>query len=326
MRRREFVALLGGTVTWSVASRAQQPEQMRRIGLLMNRTVDDAEGQAALAAFQEGLQQMGWGDGRNVRFDIRWGINDVERDRRDAAELVGLSPDVILTGGSVGATALQRISRNLPVVFVGVTDPVGAGLVDTLARPGGNVTGFMLLEYSSSGKWLELLKQIAPQLTRAAVFRDPANPSGIAQYGAIQAAAQPLGVEVNPASVRDPSEIERTIAALARSKSGGLIVTGSALAQHDLIIALAAKYKLPAIYPFRYLVTAGGLMSYGVDLVEQYRRAASYVDRILKGEKPSDLPVQAPTKYELTINLKTAKSLGLSVPQTLLATADKVIE
>jgi putative ABC transport system substrate-binding protein len=329
MRRREFITLLGGAAaTWPLAARAQQSERMRRVGVLMNRTTDDPAGQASVAAFQKSLQQLGWSDGRNVRFDIRWGANDDERDRRDAAELVGLAPDVILAGGTLGVAALQRVARSLPIVFVGVTDPVGAGLVDTLARPGGNVTGFMLFEYSSSGKWLELLKQIAPRLTRAAVLRDSTNPAGIAQFGAIQAAAQSLGVEVSPVSVRDAGEIERAVAAFARSANGGLIVTGSASASvhHDLIVTLAAKYKLPAIYSNRYLVTGGGLISYGVDLVDQYRNAASYVDRILKGEKPADLPVQAPTKYELVINVKTAKALGIDVPTTLLARADEVIE
>ena len=326
MRRREFITLFGGVVAWPRAGLAQQPQQMRRIGLLMNRVADDPEGQATVAAFQEVLQQIGWSDGRNVRFDIRWGTNDVERDRRDAAELIGLAPDVILAGGTPGVTALRRITRNLPIVFVGVTDPVGAGLVDTLARPGGNVTGFMLFEYSSSGKWLELLKQIVPRLTRAGVLRDTANPAGIAQFGAIQAAAQPLGLEVSPVSVSDPGEIERAIATLAKSANGGLIVTGSASARHQLIISLSAKYKLPAVYPFRYMVTGGGLISYGFDLVDQYRRAASYVDRILKGEKAADLPVQAPTKYELVINLKTAKAIGLELPPTLVASADAVIE
>ena len=327
MRRREFISLLGSAAAARPrTARAQQPEQMRRIGLLMNRVADDPEGQATVAAFQEGLQKMGWSDGRNVRFDIRWGTNDVERDRRDAAELIGLVPDVILAGGTPGVTALRRITRNLPIVFVGVTDPVGAGLVDTLARPGGNVTGFMLFEYSSSGKWLELLKQIVPRLTRAGVLRDSTNPAGIAQFGAIQAAAQPLGLEVSPVNVSDAGEIERAIATLAKSANGGLIVTGSASARHQLIIALAAKYKLPAVYPFRYMVTGGGLISYGFDLVDQYRRAASYVDRILKGEKAADLPVQAPTKYELVINLTTAKALGLELPPTLVASADAVIE
>ena len=327
--RREFISAFGGAaVAWPRGVRAQQPEPMRRIGVLMNRAADDPEGQALIAAFQQGLQQMGWSDGRNVRLDTRWGTNDVERDRRDGAELVGLAPDVILAGGTPGAAALQRITRSLPIVFVGVTDPVGAGLVDTLARPGGNVTGFMLFEYSSSGKWLELLKQIAPRVTRVAVLRDSANPAGIAQFGAIQAAAQPLGVEVSPINVRDPGAMERAVAILAGSANGGLIVTGSASAsvQHDLIIALAAKYKLPAVYAYSYMVTSGGLISYGFNLVDQYRRAAGYVDRILKGEKPADLPVQAPTKYELVINLRTAKALGLTVPQGLQASADQVIE
>jgi putative ABC transport system substrate-binding protein len=327
MRRREFIALVGCTAAaWPIAASAQQAEQMRRIGVLMNRTADDPEGQATFAAFQQGLEQLGWSDGRNLRFDTRWGTNDVDRERRDAAELVGLSPEVILAGGTPGVTALQRLTRSLPIVFVGVTDPVGAGLVDSLARPGGNVTGFMLFEYGSSGKWLELLKQIAPQLTRVAVLRDTTNPAGGAQLGAIQAAAQPLGVEVSPVIVRDPSEMEHAVSVFARAANGGLIVTGSALAHHNLIIAFAAKYKLPAIYPYRYVVTSGGLISYGFDLVDQYRHSASYVDRILKGEKPAELPVQAPTKYELAINLKTARALGLTIPSSLLTTADKVIE
>jgi putative ABC transport system substrate-binding protein len=326
MRRREFIAWIGSVSTWPLVAHAQSADRMRRIGVLLNRTVDDPEGQAVIAAFQQAMQQLGWSEGRNVQIDVRWGPNDVERDRRDAVDLVGLGPDVILAGGTLGVATLQRIARSLPIVFVGVTDPVGAGLVDTLARPGGDITGFMLFEYSSSGKWLELLKQIAPRLMRAAVLRDTANPAGLAQFGAIQAAAQPLGVEVSPISVRAPGEIERSVAAFARSANGGLIVTGSALAQHDLIIALAAKYGLPAVYPFRYMVTAGGLISYGPDLVDQYRRAAEYVDRILKGEKPADLPVQAPVKFELVINLKTAKALGLAVPQTLQTSADEVVE
>jgi ABC-type uncharacterized transport system substrate-binding protein len=302
--------------------------RIRRIGVLMNRAADNPAGQATVTAFQQNLRQIGWSEGHNVRFDVRWGANDVDRDRRDAAELVGLAPDVILAGGTPGVVALQRVTRSVPIVFVGVTDPVGAGLVDTLARPRGNITGFMLLEYSSSGKWLELLKQIAPHLTRAAVLRDSTNPAGIAQFGAIQAAAQSLGVEVSPVSVQIPGEIERAAVALARSTNGGLIVTGSASASayYDVIIALAAKYKLPAVYPYRFMITSGGLMSYGADLVDQYRRAAVYIDRILKSEKPADLPVQAPTKYELVINLKTAKALGLEVPAQLLARADEVIE
>ena len=328
MRRREFITLLGSAATWPLAARAQQPEQMRRIGVLMNRAVDNPEGQVAVAAFRQALQQLGWSDGRNIRIDTRWGVNDIDRDRRDAAELVALAPDVILASGTPSVAALQHITRSLPIVFVGVTDPVGAGLVDTLARPGGNVTGFMLLEYSSSGKWLELLKQIAPLVKRVGVLRDTANPAGIAQFGAIQGAAQSLGVEVSPVNVRDAGEIERAVAVFARSANGGLIVTGSASASvhRDLIIALAAKYKLPAVYPNRYMVTDGGLISFGADLIDQYRRAAGYVDRILKGEKSADLPVQAPTKYETVINLKTAKAVGLIVPPSLLTTADEVIE
>ena len=329
MRRREFITLLGGAAaTWPLGARAQQPERMRRIGVLMNRAADNPEGQAAVAAFRQALEQLGWSDGRNVRIDIRWGVNDVERDRRDAAELVALAPDVILASGTLSVAALQHVTSSLPIVFVGVTDPVGAGLVDTLARPGGNVTGFMLLEYSSSGKWLELLTQIAPSVKRVGVLRDTANPAGIAQFGAIQSAAQSLGVEVSPVNVRDAGEIERAVAAFARSANGGLIVTGSASASvhRDLIIALAAKYKLPAVYGNRYMVTDGGLISYGADAIDQYRRAADYVDRILRGEKPADLPVQAPTKFELVINLKTAKALGLTVPPALLARADEVIE
>jgi putative tryptophan/tyrosine transport system substrate-binding protein len=329
MRRRDFLGVLGGAAaTWPLTAQAQQPEQMRRIGVLMNRAADNPEGQAAVAAFRQALQQLGWSDGGNVRIDTRWGANDINRDRRDTAELVALAPDVILASGTPNVAALQQITRSLPIVFVGVTDPVGAGLVDTLARPGGNVTGFMLLEYSSSGKWLELLKQIAPLVNRVGVLRDTANPAGIAQFGAIQGAAQSLGVEVSPVSLRDSGEIERAVAVFARSANGGLIVTGSASASvhRDLIIALAAKHKLPAVYANRYLVTDGGLISFGADLIDQYRRAAGYVDRILKGEKPADLPVQAPTKFETVINLKTAKALGLDVPPSLLAIADEVIE
>jgi putative ABC transport system substrate-binding protein len=330
MRRREFITLLGGAAAtwWPLTAEAQQPEQVRRIGVLMNRVADNPEGQAAVAAFRQALQQLGWSDGRNVRIDTRWGVNDVDRDRRDAAELVALAPDVILASGTPSVAALQHVTRSLPIVFVGVTDPVGAGLVDTLARPGGNVTGFMLLEYSSSGKWLELLKQISPLVKQVGVLRDTANPAGIAQFGVIQSAAQSLGLEVSPVSVRDAGEIERAFVAFARSANAGLIVTGSASssAHRDLIIALAAKHKLPAVYGSRYLVIDGGLISFGADLMDNYRRAAGYVDRILKGEKPADLPVQAPTKYETVINLKTAKALGLTVPPSLLASADEVIE
>jgi putative ABC transport system substrate-binding protein len=326
MRRRDFLALLGSNIT--LPARAQQPEQMRRIGVLMNVAANDPEGQAGIAALRQVLQQLGWGDGRNVRFDIRWGANDSDLDRRYAAELVALAPDVIVASGTLSVAALQHVTRALPIVFVTVSDPVGAGVVDTLARPGGNTTGFMLFEYSLSGKWLALLKEIAPSVTRAAVLRDAVNPAGIAQFGAIQATAQSLGVEVSPISIRDAGEIERAVAAFARSANGGLIVTPSAgvSIHHNLIITLAARYKLPAVYGERSNVSSGGLISYAPDEIDQFRRAAGYVDRILKGEKPADLPVQAPTKYQLVINLKTAKALGISVPPSLLARADEVIE
>src|SRR5215469_15649637 len=329
MKRREFILALGGlTPAWPLAARAQQPGQMRRIGVLMNVAAADPEGQAQVAAFRQALQQLGWNEGRNVGIDTRWGENDVERDRRYAAELLAFAPDVILASGTLSVAALRRVSRTSPIVFVGVSDPVGAGLVDTLARPGGNVTGFMIFEYSLSGKWLELLKEIAPRLMRAAFLRDSANPAGIAQFGAVQAVAQSLGVELRPVDIRDAGEIERSIASFARAANGGLIVTPSASvsAHHDLIVMLAARYKLPAVYTSRRMVIGGGLICYGPDIADQFRQAAGYVDRILKGEKPADLPVQAPTKYELVINLKTAKALGLTVPETLLARADEVIE
>jgi ABC-type uncharacterized transport system substrate-binding protein len=329
MRRREFVTVLGGAAAcWPLGARAQQPEPMRRIGVLMNRAADDLEGQAGGAAFQQGLQQLGWSDGRNVRIDTRWGGDDVERERRYAEELIALAPDIILAAGSMSVTALQHVTRSLPIVFVGVVDPVGTGFVDALARPGGNTTGFMLFEYSLSVKWLELLKQIAPSTTRVAVLRNPANPAAIAEFVTIRSAAQPLGVEVSPINVQDAGEIERAVAAFARSANGGLILTGSAAVSvhRDLIIALAARYKLPAVCANRSNVTGGGLIFYGPDRIDQFRRAAGYVDRILKGEKPGDLPVQAPTKYELVVNLKTAKSLGLTIPDKLLALADEVIE
>jgi putative ABC transport system substrate-binding protein len=329
MRRREFITLMGGAAaTWPLAARAQQPEPMRRIGVLMNRGPDDAEGQALVAAFQQAMQQLGWSDGRNMRIDVRWGANDVERDRKYAAELVALAPDVIVASGTLSATALQNVTRTLPIVFAQIADPVGAGLVDTLARPGGNTTGFMNFEYSLSGKWLELLKEIVPNMRRAAVLRDSGTPAGIGQFSAIQGAAQSLGVELSPVSIRDAAEIERAVAALARSANVGLVVTASASAsaQHDLIVTLAARYKLPAVYSDRFNVTGGGLVSYGPDRFGQFRSAASYVDRILKGEKPADLPVQAPTKYELAVNLKTAKALGLTIPPSVLGRADEVIE
>jgi putative ABC transport system substrate-binding protein len=328
LKRREFVTLLGGAAAWPLAARAQQPERVRRIGVLMNVAAADPEGQAQVAAFLQALQKLGWSEGRNVRIDIRWGENDVERDRRYGTELLAFAPDVILASGTLSVAALRRVTRTSPIVFAGVSDPVGAGLVDTLARPGGNVTGFMIFEYSLSAKWLELLKEIAPRLMRAAFLRDSANPAGIAQFGAVQTVAQSLGVELRPVDTRDAGEIERSIASFARAANGGLIVTPSASvsAHHDLIVTLAARYKLPAVYSSRPMVIGGGLICYGPDIADQFQQAAGYVDRILKGEKPADLPVQAPTKYELVINLKTARGLGLEVPPTLLARADEVIE
>jgi putative ABC transport system substrate-binding protein len=328
VRRRTFISLLGGAVAWPLAARAQQPERVRRIGVLMNVAAADPEGQAQVAAFLQALQQLGWNEGRNVRIDTRWGENDVERDSRYATELLAFAPDVILASGTLSVAALRRVTRTSPIVFAGVSDPVGAGFVDTLARPGGNVTGFMIFEYSLSGKWLELLKEIAPRLMRAAFLRDSANPAGIAQFGAVQAVAQSLGVELRPVDTRDAGEIERSIASFARAANGGLIVTPSASvsAHHDLIVMLAARYKLPAVYTSRPMVIGGGLICYGPDIGDQFRQAAGYVDRILKGEKPADLPVQAPIKYEMVINLKTAKALGLDIPVTVLARADEVIE
>ena len=328
--RRKFIAALGGTaIAWPLAARAQQADRMRRIGVLETRAADDPEGQARLALFRQELQELGWTDGRNVRIDYRWAAADADRSRTYAAELVALAPDVILASASASVAALRQTTRTVPIVFVNIIDPVGAGFVAKLARPGGNATGFTLFEYSLSGKWLELFKEIAPSLTRIAILRDPAQAAGIGQFAAIQAMAPPsFGVELNPIDVRDAGEIERDIAAFARESNGGLIVTASsgAVAHRELIIMLAARHRLPAVYPFRYFVTSGGLISYGPDPTDQYRRAAGYVDRILKGEKAADLPVQAPTKYELTINLKTAKTLGLTVPPSLLARADDVIE
>jgi putative tryptophan/tyrosine transport system substrate-binding protein len=328
MRRREFITLLGGAAAARpLSARAQQEKRMRRIGVLMNTGADDPGGQARVGAFHEALQQLGWTDGHNVRMDVRWGQNDVEHDRKYAAELVALTPDVILAVGTLSVAALQRETRTIPIVFDSVSDPVGAGFVDSLARPGGNTTGFMIYEYGLSGKWLEFLKQIAPWVMRAAVVRNSANPAGVAQFGAIRAMASPLGVDVSPINVRDASEIEAAMATFAQSPNGGLIVTGSASQVYrDLIIRLAAQHRLPAIYSNRDMVAGGGLMSYGPDWLDQFRRGAAYVDRVLKGEKPADLPVQAPVKYELVINLKTAKALSLDVPPTLLAIADEVIE
>jgi putative ABC transport system substrate-binding protein len=328
MRRREFITLLGGAAAWPLAARAQQGERMRRIGALTPLAADDPQSQGRMTAFVQGLQQLGWTDGRNVRIDTRWSAADADRIRRNAAELVALAPDVILATGASTLAPLLQETRAVPMVFVVVTDPVGAGFVESLARPGGNVTGFINFEYGISAKWLELLKQIAPSVTRAAVIRDPAITAGVGQFAAIQSVAPSFGVELKPVNVRDAGEVERAIVDFARSSNGGLIVTGSGLAivHRDLIVTLAARHKLPAVYWDRMLVTGGGLTSYGADIIDQYRRAAAYVDRILKGEKPADLPVQAPTKYELVINLKTAKALGLEVPPMLLARADEVIE
>jgi putative ABC transport system substrate-binding protein len=328
VNRRSFITLLGGAAAWPLAARAQQRERMRRIGVLMNLAADDPEALARLAAFHQGLQEAGWVVGRNLRIDYRWGAGDAELFRRYAAELVALAPDVILaTSGSTVPWLLQA-TRSVPIVFTQTPDPVGAGFVASLAHPGGNITGFTNFDYSIGGKLLELLKEIAPRVTRAAVLRDPRDPAGIGQWGAIQTAAPSFGVELRPVDVRETGEIERGLTAMARGSNGGLIVTGSAPAavHRDLIVTLAARQQLPAIYPFRYFVIQGGLVSYGVDPVDQFRRAAGYVDRILNGEKPSDMPVQNPTKYELVINLKTAKALGLTVPDTLLARADEVIE
>jgi putative ABC transport system substrate-binding protein len=327
MKRREFITLLGGAAAWPLAARAQQRERMRRIGVLMNLASDDAEGQARLAAFHQGLQQLGWTVGGNVQIDYRFGEGDAERYRRSASELVALAPDVLVTTGAPAVEALQRTTRTVPIVFVTVTDPVGGGLVASLARPGGNTTGFTLSEYGVSGKWLELLKQIAPNVTRAAVLRDPVA-VGIGQFAAIQAVAPSLQVELSKIDARDVAEIERAVTAFAKQPNGGLIVTASAftIIHRVLIITLAAKHELPAVYPYRFFVAGGGLISYGPDPRDQFRLAAGYVDRILKGEKPADLPVQDPTRFVTALNMKTAKALGLEVPASLLARADEVIE
>jgi putative tryptophan/tyrosine transport system substrate-binding protein len=326
MRRREFITLLGGAAAWPLAARSQQG--MRRIGVLMALASDDPLGGARLVAFVQGLQELGWTDGRNVRIDTRWAAGDADRFRKYAAELIALAPDVILASGGTGVGALLQATRTVPIVFTQTNDPVGAGYVDSLARPGGNATGFTNMEYGMSGKYLELLKEITPRMARAAVLRDPTIPQGIGQFSAIQAVAPSLGVEVRPIDVHDAAEIERAVTTFARSANGGLIVTGSALTavHRDLIIMLAGQNKLPAVYWERFFVTGGGLMSYGPDSIDPHRRAAEYVDRILKGAKPADLPVQAPVKYELVINLKTARALGLDVPATLLGRADEVIE
>jgi len=329
VKRREFITLIGGAAAaWPIAARAQQRERVRLIGILLPTTADNPEFQARVGAFLQGLQQSGWSIGRNVRIDTRWATANVDEIRRHAAELAALAPDAIVAHGASSVGATLQATRTVPVVFPTVGDPVAAGFVDSLARPGGNATGFMAFEYSLGGKWLELLKEIAPSVTRAAVFRDPTIPSGTGMFGAIQSVAPALGIEAIPVNLRDADEIKRVLSAFARSGSGGLIVTPSSLSflHRDLIVTLSEQFKLPAVYFLRPFVAVGGLVSYGPDEVEQYRQAAGYVDRILKGEKPADLPVQAPTKHELVINLKTAKALGLEVPPTLLARADEVIE
>jgi len=326
--RRAFISLLGGAVAaWPLAARAQQPDRVRRIGALYILGPDDQEAHARNVVFEQSLQQLGWTVGRNLQIDYRLAGGDPDRLRRYAEELVALAPDVIMSVGSVPIGPLLQATRTIPIVFSNVADPVGAGFVQSLARPGGNVTGFTNFEYSMSGKWVELLKQIAPHVSRVAVLRDSTVAAGLGQFGAIQTVAQSLGVDLTPVGVRDAVEIEHGITAFARSPDVGLIVTAGGLAaRRDVIIGLASRHKLPAVYPFRYYAVDGGLMSYGPETHDPIRRAAGYVDRILKGEKPADLPVQAPTKYELVINLKTAKALGLDVPPTLLARADEVIE
>src|SRR6516162_8245159 len=329
MKRRAFITLLGGAAAWPLAAGVQiTGERVRRIGVLINLAADDPEGHARITAFAQGLQEAGWTTGRNVRIDYRWGGAGADAMAKYAAELVALAPDVILAATSVSVAALQHITRTIPIVFVQVIDPVEQGFVSSLARPGGNATGFTIVEFGFSGKWLELLKEIAPRITRAAVIRDPTVAAQMGQMGAIQSVAPSLGVELRPVEARDAGEIERAVTAFARSGNGGLIVLSGngSLAHRDLIIALAARERLPAVYSDRVFVAGGGLISYDTNRTEQYRRAAGYVDRVLKGENPADLPVQAPTKYELVINLKTAKALGLTVPDSLLARADEVIE
>jgi putative tryptophan/tyrosine transport system substrate-binding protein len=325
VHRRDFIKVIAGSAAaWPFTAGAQ--ERIRLVGLLSPLAEDDPESRLRVAAFKKSLQELGWTDG-SIRFEARWADGDVERLRKHAKELVALGPDVILTSGSLTVRPIQQATRTIPIVFVQAVDPVGSGFVESMSRPGGNTTGFTQFEYSLSGKWLELLKQIAPQVTRVAVIRDPVNGSGIAQFAVIQAFAPPLDAELTPIDARDVGEIERGISAFARFGSGGLIVTSGGTAYHrDLIIPLAARFRLPAVYPYRYYTTDGGLASYGPNTIEQYRRAALYINRILKGEKPADLPVQAPTKYELIINLKTAKALGLAVPPSVLARADEVIE
>jgi putative tryptophan/tyrosine transport system substrate-binding protein len=329
VKRREIITLLGAaTALWPLAAGAQQAGGKRRIAVLMPLAADDPQSKARLEAFRLGLEALGWTAGRNVQIDSRWGAMDADRIGKYAAELVALAPDVILASGTSTMTPLLRVTRTVPIVFTNLGDPVGGGFVESLARPSGNATGFMLFEYSFCGKWLELLKQMAPHVTRVAVIRDTTQGSGTIQLAAIQAVAPSFGVDVHPIGARNGEEIERGIAAFARGANGGLIVTASGLAlvHRELIVELAARHRLPAVYPYRYFITSGGLMCYGPDQVEQYRAAAGYVDRILKGEKPGDLPVQAPTRYELVINLKTAKALGVAVSPELLARADDVVD
>ncbi|MGB8679611.1 MAG: ABC transporter substrate-binding protein [Pseudolabrys sp.] len=329
MRRREFITLLSSTtVIWPIATWAQQRGQVARIGVLMSVAANDPEGQARIAAFRQALQKLGWTEGQNVRIEARWAGGEAALDRKFATELAALTPDVILATASQTVAALQAVTQTVPIVFAHAVDPVGAGFVGSLARPGGNATGFVLVEYGMGAKWLELLKEIAPNETRVAVLRDPAMAAGIGQLGAIQSVAPSLGLELTAVSVRDPGEIERAISAFARSSNGGLIVTAAplAMAHRDLIVTLAARHKLCAIYNLRSYVTSGGLISYGTDVHDLYLRAAGYIDRVLKGEKPSDLPVQAPTKFETVINMKTAKALGITMPASLLTHADEVIE
>jgi len=328
IRRREFLALLGGAaVVWPLAARGQQGERVRRIGVLANLFENDPEAVARLAAFRRSLQELGWVEGRNLQIDARWGV-DNDRIRKNAAELIALAPDVILANAPPSMMALQQATHTLPIVFVNMTDPVGMGVVQSLARPGGNATGFTVAEFGLSAKWLEVLKEIAPGVRRVAVLRELSNPSALPQFAAIQAVASSFDVELSPLSARDAGEIERDVGSFARLGNGGLIVTRTSepIAQRDAIIKTASRHRLPAVYPLRFFVTAGGLISYGPDTIDQYRRAASYVDRILRGEKPAELAVQQPTKYDLVINLKTARALGLEVPPSLLVRADEVIE
>ncbi|MGB9019306.1 MAG: ABC transporter substrate-binding protein [Pseudolabrys sp.] len=327
MRRREFLGILGCAAGWSIASKAQASERTRVVGILQILGADDPEAKTRSEIFAQALQQLGWTVGRDLKIEIRNVGSDLDHLPRYAAELIALTPDVIVSSGSVTVAPLQQATRTIPIVFVNVPDPVGAGFVQSMARPGGNITGFLSFEYNLSGKWAELLKQIAPNVTRALVFRDPTTAAGVGQFGAIRSVAQSLGIELTPLNVRDTGEIERTVAAFAGSGNGGVIVTpGGAAPRRGLIISLAARYKLPSIYPYRYWAADGGLISYGPNTNDPQQRAAGYVDRILKGEKPADMPVQAPTKYEMVINLKTAKALGITIPPSLLARADEVIE